>query len=504
MVIRAGLRRGKPKEAVDFSWNRTKTRLKVHSDAGPVDVALTFDCSGLGFEAVLDFHRLLQLADNADLEALDDFATVELFEVAEKESIGTQIVVDQLKGFVRTELRADRKKGFVRNIASRSGLQQFIWYLSRSAPIPYKSSNGPNSEVAERLGASEQMTLKELRVKHGGVVETLQRPIFPFEPDTLPVSQDLLISVDVDEAGVRAKGFLAGAQSVIFPAEYRGIAIRVRGVAIGDPGFLGAEHLLTGAQKAALSQITGEINILSGLDAVDTLNPGRESFYEESEQFKILRRHLIGEGERVGGCLERTIAAVLRRSETKAALADALGRAGFRRRALEDVSAAVTYLIVTADNSAAAIRKMLKSKRSDVNGLPSTGDFELEPPPRIGGMPVVHATGLSKAYDVDYINGVVRLDVEQAGWNWTLLLFNRRFTVVNKKGGPNLPIAEIDHKESQIYVNWGHPIKLQMDERGFLRTALALVLSKEASADDTSIMMDLLLKLMSFSTHHDG
>ena len=92
-------------------------------------------------------------------------------------------------------------------------------------------------------------------------------------------------------------------------------------------------------------------------------------------------------------------------------------------------------------------------------------------PPSIGGMPVVQATGLSKAYEVDYVKGEVRLDIEQAGWNWTLLLFDRRFMIINKKGGPNLPIAEVDHKRSQIYVNWGHPIKLQMDERGFLRTA---------------------------------
>ena len=505
VVLRVGSKGSKLEEGAHFSWNRARTRLKILNDVGPVEIRLFFDCSGLGFEAVLDFHRLLQLADTADLESLDDFATVELYEIAEKEPTGTRIDVEQLKGFVRTELRADRRKGFVRNIASRSGLEQFLWYLSRSTPVPYKSpQDGPNSQVAELLGISEQMTLKELKVSHGALIESLQRPIFPFEVESLPIAPDLLISVDIDEAGVKVKGFLAGSQSVIFPAEYRGIAIRVRGVAIGNPSFLGAEYLLTGAQKAALSQITGEINILSGLDAVDTLNPGRESFYEESDQYKILRRHLIGEGEHVGGCLGRTIAAVLRRSETKSALADALGRAMFRRRALEDVSAAVTQLIATGDKSAAAIRKMLKLQRSDVNGLPSTGDFELDPPLRIGGMPVVQARDLAKPYEVDFIKGEVRLDTEQAGWNWTLLLFDRRFTIVNKKGGPNLPIAEVDHKRSQIYVNWGHPIKLQMDERGFLRTALALVLSKEASADDTSNMMDLLLKLMSFSTHHDG
>jgi hypothetical protein len=84
---------------------------------------------------------------------------------------------------------------------------------------------------------------------------------------------------------MKAAGFIAGYESVVFPAEYRGITVRVRGMAIGDPHFFGAEHLLTGAGKAALSQITGEINVLSGLDAGDALNPGRESFYEENEQY---------------------------------------------------------------------------------------------------------------------------------------------------------------------------------------------------------------------------
>ena len=79
----------------------------------------------------------------------------------------------------------------------------------------------------------------------------------------------MITEVDINEGGLVAKGFLLGYESVVFPAEYRGVSIRVRGVAIGDPTFLGAEFLLTGAHKAALSQITGEINVLSGLDAVD-------------------------------------------------------------------------------------------------------------------------------------------------------------------------------------------------------------------------------------------
>src|SRR5207248_1115729 len=158
--------------------------------------------------------------------------------------------------------------------------------------------------------------------------------------------------------------------------------IRVRGVAIGDARFLGAESLLTGASRAALSQITGEIVVLSGLDAADTLNPGRESFYEESEHYKILRRELVGEGECVGGYLWRTITAVLRRSQVHSALKDVQGRANLRRRALEDVSAAITHLISRGDRTAALLRKMLQSRRSHVNGLASANPHDIGIPQR--------------------------------------------------------------------------------------------------------------------------
>jgi len=35
-----------------------------------------------------------------------------------------------------------------------------------------------------------------------------------------------------------------------------------------------------------LSGVTGEINVIQGLDATDALNPGRDSFYEENHHYK--------------------------------------------------------------------------------------------------------------------------------------------------------------------------------------------------------------------------
>jgi hypothetical protein len=317
------------------------------------------------------------------------------------------------------------------------------------------------------------------------------------------VPSDMLVEVKIDERGLKAAGFLAGYEGIIFPAEYRGISIRVRGVSIGDPGFLGAESLLTGASKAALSQITGEIVVLSGLDAVDTLNPGRESFYEESEHYKILKRHLIGEGERVGACLGRVVDAVIRRSQVRSSLADVLGRASLRRRALDDVSAAVSYLIVRGDNTSDLLRKMLKSRQSHINGLASARPMELTFPPRIGGLSVVATANLPEPYEIDYCGERIKLDTSRQEWKWSLLLFDRQFEVIHKKGNPDQPIAEVDMKRAEILVNWGHPVKLQMDERGFLRTALAWVLAKEAASKDPGDMMDLALRLLAFNTEND-
>lgn len=502
---RSGGRGGDLKEGTHYRWNRKQTRLTVVDGVGAVSVKVLVDCKGLSFRATLDFLELLRLADNADLEKLDDFTSIEVFERVGTAPPGTSIRAEQLKAFVRRELRADRRKGFVRNVGSRSGFEQFLWSLSRCTPIPHAPpADGANPTIVKLLATPGQPPLAQVEVVHGKVQAALLRPIYPLDGGTPPVPSDMLIEVNIDEGGLKAVGFLAGYEGIIFPAEFRGVSIRVRGVSIGDPGFLGAESLLTGANRAALSQITGEINVLAGLDAGDTLNPGRESFYEESEHFKTLRRHLIGEGERVGGCLGRAIAAVLRRSQVRSALADALGRAVLRRRALEDISGAVTQFVARGDETSRLLRKMLKSKRSHVNGLASARPMDVGVPPRIGGLAVIPAPNLGEEPDIDYTGETIRLDTARAEWQWSLLLFDRQFEVLHKKGNPDQPIAEIDMKSGQILVNWGHPVKLQMDEKGFLRTALAWVLAKEAAGKSPDRMMDLALRLLSFSANIDG
>lgn len=504
-VRRNGKRSGKLEEGRDYQWNRKRTRLSIVNDVGSVTLKVRFDCKHLAFRAYLDFDTLLQLADNADLEKLDDFASIDVFVQEGSKKNGTVIVAEHLKSFVRRELRADRRKGFVRNIGSRSGLDQFLWLLARCTPIPYaRPAENPNPAVAKLLASPAQASLAHVEVIHGNRCTALHRPVYPMESGSPIVPPDMLVEVRIDEGGLKTAGFLAGYEGVIFPAEYRGVSIRVRGVSIGDPGFLGVESLLTGAAKAALSQVTGEVVVLSGLDSVDTLNPGRESFYEESEHYKILRRHLVGDGERVGGYLHRAISAVIRRSQVRSALADVQGRASMRRRALDDMSAAVTHLIARGDKSSELLRKLLRSKQSHVNGLASARPMEFGPPARIGGLAVIPAANLPESAEIDYCAEQVKLDISRQEWRWSLLLFDRQFDVIHKRGNPDQPIGEMDLKSSKILVNWGHPVKIQMDERSFLRTALAWVLAKEAASKDAAHMMDLALRLLAFNTFSDG
>src|SRR5262249_23500160 len=80
-------------EGDDYRWDR-KGRLVVDGDLGEVVVGVRVDCSGLAFRAGLDFERLLAMADNADLEKLDDFASIDVCERAEV-AAGTVITADR-------------------------------------------------------------------------------------------------------------------------------------------------------------------------------------------------------------------------------------------------------------------------------------------------------------------------------------------------------------------------------------------------------------------------
>ena len=140
---RNGARGTKLIEEKHYVWKWKRGQLAIRENVGAVIVKVAIDCRRLGFKAILDFDRLLRLADNADLEKLEDFASIEVYELDEQAfpSQGAQVTAEHLKGFVRRELRMDRRKGFVRNISSRGGFEQFLWSLSRCTPILYNTNS---------------------------------------------------------------------------------------------------------------------------------------------------------------------------------------------------------------------------------------------------------------------------------------------------------------------------------------------------------------------------
>jgi hypothetical protein len=171
-----------------------------------------------------------------------------------------------------------------------------------------------------------------------------------------------------------------------------------------------------------------------------------------------------------------------------------------RRRVLDDVSAAVADVIASGEKTGETIRNLLKSKHSRTNGLADCSDLLLSVPLKIGGLKIVPMEHLSEPAEIDYSDGEIRLDMTRPEWDWMLVLFDRRVQVVNKRGGVNRPLGELDLRNERLLINWEHPIRIQMDERGFLRTALSWILAKEAASGGADQMMELALRLLSFRT----
>jgi hypothetical protein len=182
----------------------------------------------------------------------------------------------------------------VRNLASASGLDRFLWHLSRSVPVSYDLFQ----QELERFGLEAlsapiwptPFIIQVMDAANG--TRELKRPLMG-DMDVAALDDAALVRqpVRVESDGLVAQGYLLGFSRPVFPAELRGIAIRVRGVEIGEPDFLGVENDLPVKYRPFLSQVMGEIIVTEGLDAISAIMPGREGFYAENVQFQALRRH---------------------------------------------------------------------------------------------------------------------------------------------------------------------------------------------------------------------
>ena len=208
------------------------------------------DCRHLVLEASLDFDYILSLEHRGDLRVLADFCKVRYKSAGQACRSFTRVTLCDLKDFVVRELSASRTKGKARNVVFKSGKEQFLWRLARSSPIrddiPEDLPRGFLHAVAE---PQDSVDLPVLVVKWRGEQPiTLVRPVYLAKDQPTPLDETV-IPVYIDDAGLRVVGYLLARNEIIYPAELRGISVRVRNVAIGDASFLGlGTHTLRPSQ----------------------------------------------------------------------------------------------------------------------------------------------------------------------------------------------------------------------------------------------------------------
>jgi len=462
-----------------------------------LEVHYEVDCRGVTLEAQMDFDYLLSLEKQADLRLLDDFCTVTFRATDATQPAYTRVQLRDLKAFVVRDLSAPRVKGKARNIVFKSGKEQFFWRLARATPIRDDVDEEISAKPIRRLRQLQaDSDLPALSVKWRSEPATpLARPVYL--PDDLGPNQTI-VPVEIDEGGLHVVGYLLPRREVIYPAELRGLSIRVRNVTIGDASFLGWEHILSGPRKAALSQISGELLVLKGLEAADAINPGRESFYEENVHYRILRRVLFGSEETIGGLVGTAVRDILDRIHVRSQVGAKLMEAKSRRRTLTDLSSAVNFYSRDRGRGADALKAFF-STRTVTNGLASAREVPLRPGHTIAGFQVATKKGVANGdAEIDFVNRKVWFDFEHDAWSTTVYLNGEYYEVSLRQGKPDQPICEFDNAGKRIYVNWGHPVKLHMDDATFLKSAILLRLAHYAAPKDANTMMTLALNMIAF------
>lgn len=461
----------------------------------------TVDCKGLALCAVLDFDYLLGLERKADLRVLDDFCTVAVTKTSPQAQAFTSVRLHQLKDFVVRELSAPRPRGKSWNVASWSGKEQFLWRLARSVPLSDARTEGPAAKPIRRLNelqAAAKLPALVVKWRRDEAV-ALSRPTYLTrrKGSAVPIDGEI-IPIDFVQGGLHVVGYLLAQSQVIYPAELRGLSIRVRNVAIGDASFLGHDHLFAGPRRAAMCQITGEMLVLRGMDAADAINPGRESFYEENADYRMLQSALFGSEGTVGGLVGEAVQHVLERTHVRSQLTSLLNSARDRRKALVDVSSAVNFYSRDDGHLGRALKAFFATPVR-TNGLASVRDVTLRPEHKVAGLRLEAAAAPSRdGFEIDYGNRCIRLDFGQDIWSTTVYLLGQYYEVMIKHGKPDHPICEFDTEAKRIYINWGHPVKLHMTEAAFLRSAILLRLAHDAAPKNGDAVMELALNMLAF------
>jgi hypothetical protein len=465
-----------------------------------VTVKYSVDARGMNLLATIDYDYLLGLEDDSNLEMLEDFCQVRLVTNTGPEQSPFTRVTLHLREFTIQELQSPPKRGWVRNISSGSGLDHFLWHLSRSIPVPYNLTQEKLRGLhLEALDVRLSPTDFEVEVRISGEMQKLRRPLLGHQNESVSQQSPLMRRpVEIRANGLAAQGYLFVFPEPIFPAELRGIAIRVRGTEIGAPNFLGIADELPVKYRQFLSQVMGEIIVTEGLDAISAITPGREGFYSENPQFQILRQHLVGDGGMELGLLGEMLERLREHYSVRSSASRIVQEATRRREAFLGVSEALTSMAV-GSRYARFLRRLFSRSDIQANGLMCAPEYEHSLPVTIGSYSLEISDSVQGEYELDAENQVVRLSHNVEKWNRSLNILGRDFELSLRNGNLTDPVCEVDLATDAIYLNWMHPTRVKMGDSTFVRSALFWRFAYLAADGDVDLMMNLAHHLLSFS-----
>lgn len=489
---------------VDYRQNGTSIELSRKAWSkfrGQIlSIQYSVNCRKVDWQATIDYRYLLCLEDALNLETLKDFCRVRLVPHTDPGRPHFTRVKLHPHEFIQRELMAPQRRGRVRNMASASELDRFLWHLSRSVPVSY-SLSPQELEYYDLKSLAFPISPTPFTIKvtdADNETYELRRPLLGDMHADLGQSTLVRQRVHVESDGLAAQGYLLGFPRPVFPAELRGIAIRVRGVEIGRPGFLGMEDDLPVKYRSFLNHVIGEIIVTEGLDAISAIAPGRAGFYTDSAQFQALRRHLVGDGEMEQGALGQVLKQLREQHSVESSAARIVQEAKRRRAAFLDVSQALTGLSIGSRYSR-ALRRLFSRTDIVADGLGRVPEHQTLLPGTVGTFSLELSDLGEEEYDLDVEHGVVLLNRNSDMWASSLYVLGRDFEISLRDGKPNDPMCEIDLVTNTILINWMHPTRGKMGDATFVKSVLSWRIAYLAADGDVDLMMNLAHHLLSFT-----
>lgn len=439
-----------------------------------------FDSRGIELNATIDFELLFSMDSSENLEELNTFCKFEVKHVDHdsKDKSYTKIKLLDINEFTRAELEKTGKKN-ARNIESSSGLNQFLWKLSRIIPVDAKLNDNLPEIVIRQLENSfeQEKTVNDFKVNCsylGNESIPLQRfVISPTRKYDSINDADLFRIIDLENDNYIVKGFLLGQNSTIFPGEARGILLRVKGVAVGEPTYFGLENLLTGSAKVALTQVSGELNFIKGIDSIKDINPGRDGFYNESPLFNYVKEMFIGNNpDKPSGLLKEVIDSILARSEVTSSLNNFIKKYEAQRQAIFDVSTSISE---AAFLDFEIYDNFFSSKNASELLLSPGVKYRAEG--KLSSYIVELVEDIEEDYHIDYVNKKLLLNKNADLWKKNINIAGADFEIIFKHGRNNEVLCEVYPTQKKILINWDHPVKNSMNDGEFIKHCIAVIAS---------------------------